>query len=166
LYSRKPEQGDSPALIASAFRKLLGLKPGDPALPAQPYFLSSPSNTRTVASLSKASWEKTLNNILGEIVLATSAATSSGVVLHFPPTTAVAVGMSVSGPGIASGTTVSSLAPPPAAAANSVTLSQPVTGAGVPAHANITFSVSLKYWDVHHFIAATVLTHALAQGDI
>jgi hypothetical protein len=26
--------------------------------------------------------------------------------------------------------------------------------------------VALAWWDVHHFIPATVLTHALAQGDI
>jgi hypothetical protein len=77
-------------------------------------------------------------------VLATSAATTSGAVLQFPPTTAVAVGMSVSGPGIMPGTTVSSLAPPPPAAANSVTLSQPVIGAGVPANANITFSLTVS----------------------
>ena len=27
-------------------------------------------------------------------------------------------------------------------------------------------NVALEWWDAHHFIAATVLTHALAQGDI
>ena len=36
------------------------------------------------------------------------------------------------------------LAPPPPAAATSVTLNQPVTGAGVPAHANITFSLAVS----------------------
>ena len=78
-------------------------------------------------------------------VLATSLATAAGGnVLHFPPTTAVAVGMSVSGAGIAPGATVASLAPPPPVAANSVTLSQPVTGAGVSANANITFSLTVS----------------------
>lgn len=75
-------------------------------------------------------------------VLATSAATASGAVLHFPPTNAVAVGMSVSGPTtIPAGSTVTSIAT--TAAGTSVTLSQPVTGAGVPALANITFSLTL-----------------------
>ncbi len=98
LYSRKPEPNPDKKeeerekeIVLGAFRKLLGLKPGDPELPAQPYVLNSA--TRTVASLSLATWNRAFNNILGE-------------------------------------------------------------------------SVSLPWWDVHHFIAATVLTHALAQGDI
>ena len=80
-------------------------------------------------------------------VLATSAATPASpspqnLVLQFSPTHAIAVGMSVSGPpAIAAGTTVISLSPPPPAAATSITLSQPVTGTGVAAHANITFSL-------------------------
>jgi hypothetical protein len=78
-------------------------------------------------------------------VLATSAATAAGgAVLQFPPTHAIAAGMSVSGLGIASGTTVAGLAPPPPAATTSVTLTKPVLGpGGVALNANITFSLNV-----------------------
>ena len=81
----------------------------------------------------------------GPFVLATTAATAAGgIVLQVPPTHAIATGMSVSGPGIAGGTTVASLAPPPPAATTSVTLSKPVLGpGGVALNANITFSLSV-----------------------
>ena len=88
LYSRKSEKE-----TGSAFRKLLGLKPGDPALPTQPYVFNSPSGTRTLASLSLDSWQRALNDIAGD-------------------------------------------------------------------------KFTLAWWDVHHFIPAFALTHALAQGDI
>jgi hypothetical protein len=49
LYSRKPEKQEEVKKVGDAFRKLLGLKAGDP-LHAQPYIMKSPDNKRTVAS--------------------------------------------------------------------------------------------------------------------
>jgi hypothetical protein len=81
----------------------------------------------------------------GPFVLATSAATAAGDnVLHFPPTNAIAVGMSVSavnGQGIAAGTTVKSVAP--SATGTSVTLIPAVVNPGVGLNANITFSLNV-----------------------
>jgi Tc toxin complex TcA C-terminal TcB-binding domain len=74
--------------------------------------------------------------------LATSAATSSGAILHFPPTNAVAVGMSVSGSGaIPAGATVTAVAA--TGAGTDVTLSLPVTGAGIAVQTNVTFRLAV-----------------------
>jgi hypothetical protein len=83
LYSRKKE--------ITAFRMLLELAKKDPALPPEPYVVSSVDKKRTVASLPTESWVKWVKT-------------------------------------------------PPGGA--------------------------LAWWDTHHFIPATVLTHALAQGDL
>ena len=77
-------------------------------------------------------------------VLATSAPTPSGQlssnVLHFPPTNVIAIGMSVSGPAtIPAGATVTQVAT--SATSTDVTLSQAVTGLGVAAPVNVTFSL-------------------------
>jgi hypothetical protein len=81
----------------------------------------------------------------GPFVLATSAATAAGdSTLHFPPTNAIAIGMSVSavnGQGIAAGTTVKSVAP--SATGTSVTLIPAVVNPGVGLNANITFSLNV-----------------------
>ncbi len=73
-------------------------------------------------------------------VLATIAPAAAGTsVLQFVQTTAVFVGMSVVGPGIAPGTTVAKTP-----TATSVTLSAPVQTGGVPLNANVTFSVNAQ----------------------
>jgi hypothetical protein len=79
----------------------------------------------------------------GPFVLATSAATAAGDdLLQFPPLRTITAGMSVSGAGVATGTTVKSVAPPAPAATTSVTLTKPVLAAnGI--NANITFSLSV-----------------------
>ncbi|TDG02548.1 insecticidal toxin complex protein [Paraburkholderia guartelaensis] len=81
-------------------------------------------------------------------VLATSAPTNSGAILHFPPQNALPAGisivdgMSVSGQAtIPAGTTVKNVAPTPTS--TDVTLNRAVTGAGVPAQANVTFTVTV-----------------------
>ena len=79
-------------------------------------------------------------------VLATSAPTPAGQpssnVLHFPPTNMIAVGMSVSGPTtIPAGATVTQVAN--SVTSTDVTLSQAVTGAGISAPANVTFSLTV-----------------------
>jgi hypothetical protein len=78
-------------------------------------------------------------------ILATTAATAAGgIVLQVPPTHAITPGMAVSGPGIASGTTVLGIAPSAPAATTSVTLSKPVSSpGGVTLNANITFSMTV-----------------------
>jgi hypothetical protein len=83
LYSRNNDTG--------AFRTLLGLAAKDPALPPQPYVVTSADKKRTVASLPTGSWVKWVKTPPGK---------------------------------------------------------------------------TLAWWDTHHFIPATVLTHALAQGDL
>ncbi|MFN0168683.1 MAG: neuraminidase-like domain-containing protein [Bryobacteraceae bacterium] len=74
------------------------------------------------------------------VLVTTAFAPAGSTVLQFVPTTAIVVGMSVVGPGIAPGTTVASVAT--TSTATSVTLSTPVEPAGVPVNANIKFSVN------------------------
>jgi receptor-binding and translocation channel-forming TcA subunit of Tc toxin/ABC toxin-like protein len=68
------------------------------------------------------------------IVLVTTAATAAGMSLSFASTSGIAQGMSVAGPGIRPGTTVTGVT------STSVDLSQPVAAAGVGNQANITFT--------------------------
>ena len=73
-------------------------------------------------------------------VLVTTAPAAAGATLQFAPTSAILVGMSVVGPGIAPGTTVAAVAA--TATGTAVTLSVPIEAGGVPVNANIKFSVN------------------------
>ncbi len=78
-------------------------------------------------------------------VLAATAATAvAGTTLEFAPTTAIQSGMSVSGNGIAPGTTVALAGATTTATATTVPLSNAVVAPGVAAQEDITFKVSVS----------------------
>ena len=79
-------------------------------------------------------------NVASTIYLVTTAATATGNVLTFASTTGVVQGMSVAGTNIPAGATVSTTPTGPPTA--TVTLSNPVTGAGVSQGETVTFTTN------------------------
>jgi hypothetical protein len=83
----------------------------------------------------------TFSLTVSAVFVLTTIAPSTTNILQFSPTSAIIPGMSVTGTNIPAGTTVAPAGLTTTAAATSVTLNQPVTGAGVAINAPITFSL-------------------------